>query len=123
MITGSQLPDGVGNSGLLVLGVGRGGAEADHCQEADGDEEHLGKPVVFLRRGGEVVYEALGFQGTILKGLVWTGRRCWTAKAHKLRHFCTWSNLELSLSWVHSPSGLLNHSCTTEFTVATRIRL
>lgn len=81
MIAGSQLPDGVGDSGLLILGVGRGGAEADHCQEKDGDEEHLEKPVVLLRRDVEVVSEVFGFQGTILKGLVWAGRRCWTAKA------------------------------------------
>ena len=55
MIAGGRLQDGVGNLGLLILGVGRGGAETDHCQEGDGDEEHLGKHVVFLRRGGEVV--------------------------------------------------------------------
>lgn len=81
MIAGSQLPDGKGNSRLLILGVGRGGAEADHCQEKDGDEQHLGKPLVFLRRDGEVLSEVSDFQGTILKGLVWAGRRWWTAEA------------------------------------------
>lgn len=41
MVAGSRLPEGVGDGGLLVLRVGRGGAEAGHHEEGEAGEDDL----------------------------------------------------------------------------------
>jgi hypothetical protein len=73
VIAGRRLPDGVGNSRLLVLGVRRRVAWTDHRQ-GDSDEEHIVTHVVFLIRWDEVVGSWLSSREEISKGWRWTER-------------------------------------------------